>query len=180
MGVPAGAPKPSWGSNGMRDCPKSTGLPEGTARYMILAAVAAEASPGTFTTLMDHVAQVFEALGALILVVGVIWSFALAAVAVRRHGWSATAYLVLRQAFGGTLLLGLEILVAADLVHTVAVAPTLENVLVLGLIVVIRTFLSFSLETEIEGVAPWRRAAVTGIGSIRRASTRASGPETPR
>ena len=62
-----------------------------------------------------------------------------------------------RQAFGGTLLLGLEVLVAADLVRTVAVAPTLDNVLVLGLIVVIRTFLSFSLETEIEGVAPWRR-----------------------
>ena len=88
-----------------------------------------------------------------------IWSFVLAAVAVRRSGWSARAYLVLRQAFGGTLLLGLEILVAADLIRTIAVAPTLNNVLQLGLIVVIRTFLSFSLETEIEGVAPWRRAA---------------------
>ena len=65
--------------------------------------------------------------------------------------------------------------------HTVAVAPTLENVLVLGLIVVIRTFLSFSLETEIEGVAPWRRAAMSGAGTIRRASARASEPElTPR
>jgi uncharacterized membrane protein len=86
----------------------------------------------------------FEALGAAILVVGVVWSFVLAAVAAgRRFGWSARAYLVLRQAFGGTLLLGLEVLVAADLVRTVAVAPTLENVLVLGLIVVIRTFLSF-------------------------------------
>jgi uncharacterized membrane protein len=146
---------------------------------MIPAAVAAEASPGTVTTLMDHIAQGFEVLGALILVVGVIWSFVLAAVAARRHGWSQTAYFVLRQAFGGTLLLGLEILVAADLVHTVAVAPTLDNVLVLGLIVVIRTFLSFSLETEIEGVPPWRRAAVTGIGSVRRASTRVAQPETP-
>ena len=76
---------------------------------------------------------------------------------------------MLRQAFGGTLLLGLEVLVAADLVHTVAVAPTLDNVLVLGLIVVIRTFLSFSLETEIEGVAPWRRALMGGAGTIRRA-----------
>ena len=88
---------------------------------MILAAGAAGASSGTFTGLMDHVAQGFEALGAAILVVGVIWSFVLAVVAVRRSGWSAKAYLVLRQAFGGTLLLGLEILVAADLVHTVAV-----------------------------------------------------------
>src|SRR5947207_10493829 len=129
---------------------------------------------------MEHVAEGFEALGAAILVVGVVWSFVLAVAAGRRFGWSARAYLVLRQAFGGTLLLGLEILVAADLIHTVAVAPTLTNVLVLGLIVVIRTFLSFSLETEIEVVAPWRRAAMTGMGTIRRASARASEPETPR
>ena len=77
----------------------------------------------------------------------------LAAAAARRSRSSAKAYLVARQAFGGTLLLGLEVLVAADLVRTVAVAPTLDNVLVLALIVAIRTFLSFSLETEIEGVA---------------------------
>jgi uncharacterized membrane protein len=146
---------------------------------VILAAVAAEASGETFTGLMDHVAQGFEALGAAILVAGVILSFVLAAVALRRSDRPARAYLVLRQAFGGTLLLGLEILVAADLVRTVAVAPTLDNVLVLGLIVVIRTFLSFSLETEIEGVAPWRRAFISGAGTIRRASASALEPETP-
>ena len=93
---------------------------------MIVAAGAAGTSAETFTTLMNHVAQGFEVLGAAILVVGVIWSFVLAAVAVRRSGWSAKTYLVLRQAFGGTLLLGLEVLVAADLVHTVAVAPSLD------------------------------------------------------
>ena len=147
---------------------------------MILTAVAAEASDDPFTSLMHHVAQGFEGLGAAILVVGVTWSFVLAAVAVRRSGWSKEAYLVLRQAFGGTLLLGLEVLVAADLVRTVAVAPTVDNVLVLGLIVLIRTFLSFSLETEIEGVAPWRRALVSGAGTIRRASAEALGSGTPR
>ena len=146
---------------------------------MILAVVAAEASAETFAGLMDHVAQGFEALGVAILAVGVIWSFVLAVVAGRRSGWSAKAYLVLRQAFGGTLLLGLEILVAADLVRTIAVAPTLDNVLVLGLIVVIRTVLSFSLETEIEGVAPWRRALISGAGTIRRASASALDSETP-
>ena len=146
---------------------------------MILAAVAAEAPAETFAGLMDHVAQGFEALGVAILAVGVIWSFVLAVVAGRRSGWSAKAYLVLRQAFGGTLLLGLEILVAADLVRTIAVAPTLDNVLVLGLIVVIRTVLSFSLETEIEGVAPWRRALISGAGTIRRASASALDSETP-
>ena len=146
---------------------------------MILAAATAQAATEPFTGLMDHVAQGFEALGAAILVVGVIWSFILAVVAARRSGWSAKAYLVLRQAFGGTLLLGLEILVAADLVRTVAVAPTLDNVLVLGLIVVIRTFLSFSLETEIEGVVPWRRAMTGGAGTIRRATASALESETP-
>ena len=140
---------------------------------MILVAVAPERSAETFTQLMDHVAQGFEALGALILVAGVIWSFVLGIGAVRRSGWSARAYLIVRQAFGGTLLLGLEVLVAADLIRTVAVAPSLDNVLVLGLIVVIRTFLSFSLETEIEGVAPWRRALTSGAATIRRASASA-------
>src|SRR6266511_1908481 len=147
--------------------------------HVILAAVAAEATAGTYTELMDHVAQGFEALGAAILVSGVTWSFVLAAVTLRRSDRPAKAYLVLRQAFGGTLLLGLEILVAADLVRTIAVAPTLDNVLVLGLIVVIRTFLSFSLETEIEGVAPWRRALISGAGTIRRASASALESEPP-
>ena len=145
---------------------------------MTLAATSAEA-PETFTGVMDHVAQGFEALGAVILVVGVVLSLVLAAVAWRRSRRLAKAYLTLRQAFGGTLLFGLEVLVAADLVRTVAVAPTLDNVLVLGLIVVIRTFLSFSLETEIEGVAPWRRALISGAGTIRRAAANALESDTP-
>ncbi|HEY0816853.1 MAG TPA: DUF1622 domain-containing protein [Pseudonocardia sp.] len=141
---------------------------------MISAAPTAEAEP--FTGLMDQVAQGFEALGAAILVLGVIWSVVLAAMTAWRSRSSAKAYLVARQAFGGTLLLGLEVLVAADLVRTVAISPTLDNVLVLGLIVVIRTFLSFSLETEIEGVAPWRRALTSGGGTLRRAAANAREP----
>ncbi|MGD0925281.1 MAG: DUF1622 domain-containing protein [Streptosporangiaceae bacterium] len=149
---------------------------------MLLSAPSAEgsaqASGETFSTAMNHVAQGFEALGAAVLVVGIICSFVLAAVAWRRSGQASTGYVALRSAFGGTLLLGLEVLVAADLVRTVAVAPTLDNVLVLGLIVLIRTVLSFSLETEIEGVAPWRRAQMSGVGGIRQATALAlkSGP----
>jgi uncharacterized membrane protein len=146
---------------------------------MIIAAVVAEETAERFTSLMDLVAQGFEALGAIILVIGVIWSFVLAAVTGVRSGWTANTYVVLRQAFGGTLLLGLEVLVAADLVRTVAVAPTLDNVLVLGLIVMIRTFLSFSLETEIEGVAPWRRAMTSGMGTLRRATAETMRSATP-
>src|SRR5450755_2236025 len=137
---------------------------------MILAAPAAQPSAETFTKVMDNVAQGFEALGAVVLVIGIVWSFVLAVVAWRRSGQPAKGYLALRSAFGGTLLLGLEVLVAADLVRTVAVAPTLDNVLVLGLIVTIRTVLSFSLETEIEGVAPWRRGLASGASVIRQAT----------
>jgi uncharacterized membrane protein len=125
----------------------------------------------TFTTVMDHTAQAFEGLGAAILVVGVLWSLVLAVVVWRRTREPGRAYTALRQAVGGSLLLGLEIFVAADLIRTVAVAPTLTNVLVLGLIVLIRTFLAVSLETEIEGVPPWRRAVTTtGAGTLRHAS----------
>jgi uncharacterized membrane protein len=113
----------------------------------------------SFTETMDHVAQAFEILGVLVLVSGIFWSTWLAVVAWRgsHQGWKT--YQAGRASFGRVLLMGLEILVAADLIRTVAVDPTLESVSVLGLIVVIRTVLSFSLEVEIDGVAPWRRNA---------------------
>jgi uncharacterized membrane protein len=112
----------------------------------------------TFTEVMDHVAQAFEALGVVVLTVGTLSSFVMAGLAWRRSGHPGQASGPLRQGLGSTLLLGLEVLVAADLVRTIAVSPTLDNVLILGLIVLIRTFLSFSLETEINGTPPWRRA----------------------
>ena len=62
------------------------------------------------------------------------------------------------KSLGRSILIGLELLVAGDIIRTVAVAPSLENLLVLGGIVLIRTFLSISLEVEIEGKWPWRRA----------------------
>jgi uncharacterized membrane protein len=127
----------------------------------------------TFTEIMDGVAKAFEALGALVLVVGLLWSFWAAVTVWRRSRGRREAYQVLRESFGAVLLLGLEILVAADLIRTVAVAPTLDNVAVLGLIVLIRTFLSFSLEVEIEGVPPWRRAAVSGLTHTLNAADRA-------
>jgi uncharacterized membrane protein len=123
----------------------------------------------TFVEAMERVAQAFEAVGALVLLLGLVLSLGLAARVLHRSGDGTRAYRVLRQSFGGVILLGLEILVAADLVRTVAVRPTLENVVILGLIVLIRTVLSFSLEIEIEGVAPWRRAATSGGVHIARA-----------
>ena len=128
----------------------------------------------SFADAMDHVAQAFEAAGAFVLLAGLLLAVAMAVRALRRSGDGKKAYRVLRQSFGGVILLGLEILVAADLVRTVAVEPTLANVVILGGIVLIRTVLSFSLEIEIEGVAPWRRAARAGPRtSSRRAGMRA-------
>ncbi len=131
----------------------------------------------TFTEVMEHVAQAFEGLGVLVLAAGTLWSFVLAGLTWRRSGQAGQAYAVLRRALGGTLLLGLEILVAADLVRTIAVAPTVDNVLTLGLIVLIRTFLSFSLEIEISGTPPWRRGLATGADALRQASAGVPKPE---
>ena len=74
-------------------------------------------------------------------------------------------YRIVRTVFGRSILLGLEFLVAAAIIRTVAVQPSLQNVAVLGLIVLIRTFLSFSLEVEIDGRWPWRRAGLEQAAS---------------
>jgi uncharacterized membrane protein len=110
------------------------------------------------TEIMEYVARGFEVFGAAVLIVGLIWSLVLSARAWRAAG-GRRAYETLRETFGGALLLGIEVLVAADLIRTVAVTPTLASVTVLGIIVLIRTFLSFSLEVEIDGTLPWRRGA---------------------
>ncbi len=124
----------------------------------------------TYTEAMMTIAQAFEVVAAITLIVGLLFAFWLSARTYLRSKDGSAAYRTLRQAFGGVILLGLEILVAGDLIRTVAIAPTLENVAVLGLIVLIRTFLSFSLEIEIEGVPPWRRALVSGATVVRKAA----------
>jgi uncharacterized membrane protein len=110
--------------------------------------------------LAGQVAEAFDIAAAGILAVGFLWSSVIAARTWRAEGGSA-GFRRLRSTFGSVLLLGLEVFVAADLVRTVAVDPTPESVLVLGIIVIIRTFLSFSLHIEIEGTLPWRRGPRT-------------------
>jgi uncharacterized membrane protein len=126
----------------------------------------------TFVESMELVAQLFEGIAALVLLGGLIISAVLAVRSYHSSRDGRKAYKVLRESFGGIILLGLELLVAADLVRTVAIAPTMENVVTLGLIVLIRTVLSFSLEIEIEGDAPWRRAATSGANHVARAVDR--------
>jgi uncharacterized membrane protein len=106
---------------------------------------------------MDRISKGFEILGVAVLAIGFVVALIASVSAFVRSRSFDQAYGVIRTFFGRTVLLALEILVAADLIRTVAVQPTLENVAVLGIIVAIRTFLSFSLEVEIEGTWPWRR-----------------------
>ncbi len=108
--------------------------------------------------LVEIVSTGFEVAGVATIVIG----FAIAlwrAYVVRGSDSDQTSYLVLRSVFGRSILLGLEILVAADLIRTVAVDPTLENLAVLAALVGLRTFLSWSLEVEIDGRWPWQRAS---------------------
>jgi len=123
-----------------------------------------------YTRVMLTFAQVFEALAAVVLLIGLVWAAAISIRVYLRTRSGSTAYNLMRQSFGGAILLGLEILVAGDLIRTVAVAPTIDNVVVLGIIVLIRTFLSFSLEIEIDGTVPWKRAlAPNGASVMKRA-----------
>jgi uncharacterized membrane protein len=106
---------------------------------------------------MDRISQAFEILGVAVLAIGFVVALIRSALALRRTRSLDAGYVVVRSYFGRSLLFSLELLVAADLIRTVAVQPSIANVAVLGLIILIRTFLSFSLEVEIEGVWPWQR-----------------------
>jgi len=106
---------------------------------------------------MEQVARAVEVLGIATLVLGLVLAVVRAGVIAIGERDGERAYRVVRTVFGRSILLGLEFLVAADIIRTVAVQPSLENVAVLGLIVLIRTFLSFSLQVEIEGRRPLRR-----------------------
>jgi uncharacterized membrane protein len=118
---------------------------------------------------MEQVARGVEVAGIATLVLGLVVALVKAA-RVLIGGQAEEAYRVVRTVFGRSILLGLEFLVAADIIRTVAVEPSLENVGVLGLIVLIRTFLSFSLEVEIDGTWPWRRAVISQAPAPRESS----------
>jgi uncharacterized membrane protein len=125
-----------------------------------------------FRQWMDQISKGFEIVGVAILVVGFVWAAARAVVSFARTRDGRASYRVLRGHFGWSILLSLELLVAADLIRTVAVDPTLRNVAGLALIVLIRTFLSFSLEVEIEGRLPWRRAQESPLAAAPAAAVR--------
>ena len=110
-----------------------------------------------YRQIMDVVGTSVDAIGVLIIIGGAL--VATARLALHRAQRTGNYYSLYRQDVGRAIFLGLEFLIAGDIIRTVVVAPTMQNVLVLGLIVLIRTFLSLSLQLEIEGKLPWRSHA---------------------
>ena len=123
---------------------------------------------------MDHFRHIIEIIGVSIDSAGVLVVVLGALIAtgrflIQRAKAPGEGYRLYRQDLGRAILLGLEFLIAGDIIRTVVVAPTLQNVLVLGLIVMIRTFLSMSLQLEIEGKLPWSRQPAEASSAAREA-----------
>lgn len=113
----------------------------------------------SFSEIVEFVGLAIDGLGVLVIAAGIV----AATVRLARSGRHGNdAFRRYRQDIGRGILLGLEFLVAADIIRTVTLAPTMEGVLVLALIVLIRTFLSMTLEVELEGRWPWQRADERG------------------
>lgn len=108
-----------------------------------------------YNHVIEKIGEVIDAAGVAVIVVGMLISAGAAVVELGRH--ETGIYRHFRQQLGRTILLGLELLVVGDIVRTVAAEPTLNGVAVLAIIVLIRTFLSFSLEVELTGWWPWQR-----------------------
>jgi len=123
-------------------------------------------TPMDLEPVFDVVAVAFEVIGAASIIVGFLIAVVLGLRSLLRGEGSIAAFQVLRTTLGGAILLGLEILVAADLVRTITSKPSLEDAVILGIIVLIRTILSMSIQIEIEGVLPWRRALLTSGAQV--------------
>ena len=110
-----------------------------------------------FESTISHVVRVVEAAGAGIMIVGGLGAFLVFFVQASNPERRPGSYTELRQNLGRSILLGLEVLIVADIVRTIVIDQTFESVTVLGVIVVIRILLSFSLEVEMDGMWPWNR-----------------------
>ena len=105
---------------------------------------------------VDFISSIVEMIGVLTIFFGALYSLLIFFISVSKK--KSNNYAKLRQLLGKSILLGLEILIAADIMATVVDDPTLRSVYILGLIVLIRTFLSLSLQVEVEGRFPWQKA----------------------
>src|SRR5210317_1682339 len=108
-----------------------------------------------FTEVISVAGYAIEAVGVLVVVVGSCVSSVIFARTFRQLP-EGIAYRTYRRQLGRSIILGLEFLIAGDIIRTVVVADTLENVAILGLIILIRSFLSVTLHLEVEGRWPWQ------------------------
>ena len=106
---------------------------------------------------VELIVTVFELVGIAVLVFGALLAFIRFIYSLVRFRDGPAAYRHLRLYLGRSIIVGLEILIAADIIRSVVVDPTFTSVGVLGLIVLVRTFLSWSLDVEINGEWPWQR-----------------------
>ena len=109
----------------------------------------------TFEESMEDIAKAFEAVGVMVIVIGGVVAMVLG---VKNFKDMNKFFADVRRDFGRPLIIGLEILVAADIIKTITVDASLESVVVLGILVAVRIALSFSLDIEVDGMVPWRRA----------------------
>jgi uncharacterized membrane protein len=112
-----------------------------------------------FNDVIEKTGMAIDAAGVVVIVTGAAIAFVIAAVRLSRR--ESEVYRRFRQQLGQTILLGLELLVAGDIVRTVAASPSLTSVAILAAIVLIRTLLSFSLEVEITRRWPWQKREIT-------------------
>lgn len=115
-----------------------------------------------YEPLIASAARVVELAGVAVLLLGALLAGGVFAKRLANHMAFQDAYHALRADLGRAILLGLELLVIADIIGTVAIEPTLQNLGVLAVIVAIRTFLSFALELEVSGRWPWKRESAPG------------------
>ena len=118
----------------------------------------------TYDGVVEHIVRGIEACGIAVLVIGAVLALGNWAVEARRPEHRQAAYGRLRRKLARVILLGLEILLLADIILTIVVEPTLDSVVILAIIVAIRIVLSFSLEVEIDGSWPWNRWRVDPAG----------------
>jgi len=111
----------------------------------------------SYDHIVTDVVKTVEAFGTAIMVAGGLAAFVVFALRAWSPDTRPGSYEALRRDLGRSILLGLEVLILADIVRTIIVAPTLTSVAVLGAIVLVRVILSFSLEVEIDGTWPWAR-----------------------
>jgi uncharacterized membrane protein len=110
-----------------------------------------------FKELISTAGYGIESIGVLVIIIGTLMS-SFRFLRNYRNGPDGAAYSDFRRELGRSIIVGLEFLIAGDIIRTVIVADTLENVTILGLIILIRTFLSFTLHLEVEGHWPWQRS----------------------